>query len=148
MANFVMTEWIDVKVKSLFEFLSNVANAAQYIDNIKSGEKLTEGAIGVGTRFSETRIMNGKEATTELEVREYEPYSRFAIGSESEGIDVNYVYTLSAEKGGTRIMLNAEIAASGLKKMMLPMVAGILKKEDAEHLKKVKAVLENEKSSK
>jgi hypothetical protein len=38
--------------------------------------------------------------------------------------------------------LICEVKAGGLKKLMLPMVASILKKEDGDHLKKVKKALE------
>ena len=34
-------------------------------------EMLSDTTSGVGTRFLETRLMRGKEATTELEVTEY-----------------------------------------------------------------------------
>jgi hypothetical protein len=35
-----------------------------------------------------------------------------------------------------------ELDASGLRRMMLPMVASIMKKEDGDHLQRVKAYLE------
>jgi hypothetical protein len=38
--------------------------------------------------------------------------------------------------------LVCEVKASGLKKLVLPMVASILKKEDGDHLQKVKDALE------
>jgi hypothetical protein len=35
-----------------------------------------------------------------------------------------------------------EVKAKGIKKLMLPLVASILKKEDGDHLQRVKKVLE------
>lgn len=142
MANFEFSEWINAPPEKVFEVLSDLPNASSYVENIKQSVKLTEGPIGVGTVFEETRVVNGQEATAQLEIREYDPPRRLAVGNETEGIDTNYIYTLEPENGGTRILWQAELSASGLKKMMVPMVASILKKEDRDHLQKLKAAIE------
>ncbi|MDA1330546.1 MAG: SRPBCC family protein [Chloroflexi bacterium] len=142
MASFDMSVWIDRKPKDVFDFVSNPPRAAEYIENIKSGKQVSKGKVGVGTVFSETRIVNGKEATTELTVREYDPPHRFGIGNETMGIDVFYLYHMEPEKDGTRLTWEAELSAKGLKKMMLPMVAGVMKKEDGDHLHAIKEILE------
>jgi carbon monoxide dehydrogenase subunit G len=142
MANFEMSEWIDASPRKVFKVLTDLPNAASYVKNIKSTVMTTKGALGVGSKFEETRIVNGKEASAELEVREYDADYRFAVGNKTEGIDVNYIYTLEKEDGGTRILWEAELSASGLRKMMVPMVAGILKKEDRDHLARLKQQIE------
>jgi hypothetical protein len=96
----------------------------------------------VGTRFRETRIMNGKEATADLVVSVYEPNTHIGFGTEAEGIDVAYHYHLSSEDDGTRLTWTCELEASRLRKMMLPMVAAIMKKEDGNHLRQLKSYLE------
>lgn len=145
MSNFEMTEWINRPPQEVFDFISNPPNAAQYIENIQASHKVSDGPVGVGTVFSETRLINGKEATAELVVSRYDPPSSFGIGNETQGIQVNYTYRFAPEKGGTQVTWVCELEASGLKKMMLPMVAGIMKKEDGDHLQKVKAILEKNK---
>ena len=96
----------------------------------------------MGTVFRETRLMGGKEASADLTITTYEPDTRVGIGTEAEGITVSYRYDLSPEGQGTRLTWRCELDAGGLRKMMLPMVAAIMKKEDGEHLKKLKAYLE------
>ena len=142
MASFEMSEWIDAPPKKVFALLSDLPKASSYVENIKESVKKTEGPVGVGTIFEETRIVKGKEATSELEVRQFDADYRLAVGNETEGIDVNYIYTLEDEDGGTRVNWRAELSASGLRKMMGPMVAGIMKKEDKDHLKWLKKALE------
>lgn len=142
MSNFEMSEWIDRPVKEVFDFISFPPNAAKFIDNIQAGHKLSDGPTRVGTRFSETRVVNGKEATTELEVSEYEPPNTFGILNETMGITVKYIYSFTPESKGTRVNWACELEAGGLKKMMLPMIAGLMKKEDGDHLQKVKNLLE------
>ena len=144
MAHFEMSEWINRMPQDVFDFFSYPPNAANYIENIKAGHQVTKGKVGVGTIFSETRIVNGQEGTAELTVREYDPPRSFGIGSEAMGIDVFYRYIFEPENGGTRVTWQAELSAGGLKRMMLPMVAGIMKKEDGDHLQQVKQILEGD----
>lgn len=143
MTSFEMSEWIKRPPQEVFDFLSNPPNAAEYIENIKEGHKVSDGPVGVGTVFSETRVVNNREASAELVVTAYDPPRTFGISNETMGVEIVYTYTLDPEKGGTRVTWVCDLEASGLKRMMLPMVAGIMKKEDGDHLQNVKQVLEN-----
>ncbi len=143
MNGFEFNEHIAKPPKQVFELISDLTNASKFLDNIKGSTKLTDGPIGVGTRFRETRVVGGKESSADLLVTAYEPNSHFGIRSEVEGIKVEYHYHLSPEAGGTQLRWVCELEASGLRKMMLPMVAGIMKKEDGDHLQKLKAHLES-----
>jgi len=109
---------------------------------IVSSVKLTDGPIGVGTVFRETREIRGKQSSADLTVTEYQPHRTFGIGVEAEGIAVNYLYHLAEDQSGTRVTWVCELEAGGLRRMMLPMVAGIMKKEDGDHLERLKAHLE------
>lgn len=143
MKGFEFSEYIAKPPKEVFDLISNPANGAKFVDNIKSSKKLTDGPVSVGTKFHETRVMSGKEMGTDLVVSALEPNSLVGIVSEVEGIKVEYQYHLSPEGKGTRVRWVCELEASGLRKMMLPMVAGIMKKEDGDHLQKLKAHLES-----
>jgi hypothetical protein len=110
-------------------------------------EQITPGPIGVGTRYRETRLMNGKEAQAELEIARFEPPSDYAMRNETNGIETIYHYTFTPEQEGTQVDLVCQVNASGLKKAMLPMVVSILKKEDGDHLERLKASIEAQPSS-
>lgn len=145
MAGFEMQEWIDVTPETVFQTLHKPELAPAIVESVIRNEQITEGAVGVGTRFRETRIVNGQEGSSELEVIVFEPNTRYAVSNETEGITSAYHYHLTPEKGGTRIKLVAEVSAGGLKKMVVPVVVGVLKKEDANHLAHLKAHLEGAK---
>ena len=142
MAGFEMSEWISRPPKDVFDFITASDNAPKVVPSVKSMVKLTEGPVRVGTQYRETRLMNGKEQYAELEVVAYEPDQKYAMKNVTEGIETVYRYTFHPEANGTRVDLVCEVKASGLKKLVLPMVASILKKEDGDHLQKVKEVLE------
>ena len=60
----------------------------------------------------------------------------------TEGIETVYRYNFHPEADGTHVDLVCEVKAGGLKKLMLPLVASILKKEDGDHLQRLKKALE------
>lgn len=142
MSGFEMNEWIARTPKQVFDFVTASENAPKVVSSVVSMVKLTEGPVRVGTRYRETRLMNGKEAQAELEVVDFEPGQRYAMKNVTEGIETIYRYTFKQENGGTRVDLVCELSASGLKKLMLPMVASILKKEDGDHLQRLKQAAE------
>jgi hypothetical protein len=60
----------------------------------------------------------------------------------TDGVEIVYRYNFQPERDGTRIDLVCELKAGGIKKLMLPLIASILKKEDGDHLGRVKKILE------
>ena len=142
MNGFEFSEHIARSPQDVFEVISNPTEATKFLDNITESRKLTDGPIAVGTMFRETRVVSGKEASADLLVSAYEPNTHVGISTEAEGIKVDYHYHLSPEGGGTRLTWICELEASGLRKMMLPMVAAIMKKEDGDHLQRLKTYLE------
>ncbi|HSL28774.1 MAG TPA: SRPBCC family protein [Anaerolineales bacterium] len=142
MAGFEMSERIARPPHEVFDFITASDNAPRVAPSVKSMVKLTEGPVGAGTRYRETRLMNGKEVHAELEVVAYEAGRTYAVRNLTEGIETVYRYTFHPEAGGTRVDLVCELKAGGLKKLMLPMVASILKREDGDHLQRLKQALE------
>lgn len=142
MAGFNLSEWISRSPQEVFDFITASDSAPKVVPSVKSMVKLTEGPVRVGTRYRETRLMNGKEQHAELEVVAYEPDQKYAMKNFTEGIETVYSYTFHPEADGTRVDLVCEVKAGGLKKLMLPLVASILKKEDGDHLQRLKRALE------
>lgn len=142
MTGFSMSEWVAREPKVAFDFITASENAPKIVQSVTSMVKLTEGAPGVGTRYRETRLMNGKEQQAELEIVEFEPPQKYAVQNVTSGIETVYRYILQPERDGTRIDLVCEVKAAGIRKLMLPLVVSILKKEDGDHLERVKKVLE------
>jgi hypothetical protein len=142
MTGFNMSEWVARPPRDVFDFITASENASKIVQSVTSLVKLTDGPVRVGTRYRETRLMNGKEQQAELEIVEFEPTQKYAMQNVTEGIETVYQYNLQPERDGTRIDLVCELKAKGIKKLMLPLVATILKKEDGDHLQRVKKILE------
>ncbi|MEZ4729778.1 MAG: SRPBCC family protein [Caldilineaceae bacterium] len=142
MAEFSATEWIAASPEEVFAFIGDVNHFAEVMSNVVRSAQITAGPVGLGTRFRETRLIQGREATAEIEVTGYEPPRRYAATSVANGITVTYHYTFTPEKAGTRVTLHAEATAGGLKKLVLPLVISFMKREDGDHLQQLKAAVE------
>ena len=102
---------IDAPVERVFELASDLPNAAERIDDITKIEMMTEGPVGVGTRFRETRIMFKKECTEEMEINEFVPNERYATVAGSHGCTYRAEFVFTPEGGGTLVAMNFESTA-------------------------------------
>jgi hypothetical protein len=122
---------------------SDLANAAGRIKGIERIEIITEGPLGVGTKWRETRIMMKKETTEEMEITEWVPCSHYTVYSDSCGSD--FVSTVRVTPTGEGCTVAMEMNIKGrtlMGKLMMPLgwlMAGVAKKcmrADLEDLKR------------
>ncbi len=105
MARFTIDKYIDARREVVFDTALDLHSAAENIRGIEQLEVLTEGPIGLGTRFRETRIMFKKEATEVMEISVFDRPSRFVYKAESHGCKYLTSYDLVQEGTGTRLSL-------------------------------------------
>jgi len=105
MAQFTIDKYIDAPREVVFDAALDLHSAAEKIRGIEKMEVLTEGPIGLGTRFRETRIMFKKEATEVMEITVFDRPSRYAHEAESHGSKYLTTYDLVQEGSGTRLEL-------------------------------------------
>ena len=142
MPGFEMSEFVPRFPQEVFDFITDSNNASKVVQSVTNMVKLTEGPVRVGTRYRETRLMKGEEHQTELEVAEYEPAQKYAVKNMTDGVETIYRYSLHPERNGTRVHLVCEVKGSGVRKLILPVVASVLKREDGDHLQRLKQALE------
>ncbi|MEM8933857.1 MAG: SRPBCC family protein, partial [Acidobacteriota bacterium] len=106
MAGFSVTRRIDAPVDEVFAVFADFEHAAERIDGIRELDVLTDGPIGAGSRFRETRVMYGKEATEEMEITAFEPDRSYTVECTSHGAHFTSVYTFEPEHGGTNVTLS------------------------------------------
>ena len=76
---------MSASVDDVFRHSTNLSEWADMITDVVGVEILTDGEIGKGTRFRETRVVFGKEATEEMEITEFDPPHGFVLEAESCG---------------------------------------------------------------
>jgi hypothetical protein len=88
--------------------------------------------------------MDGAAQETDLEVVRYKPPTDYAVRNVTQGVETVYRYRLAPEGSGTRIQMEAAVSGSGLRALVAPVLATILKREDGDHLARLKVVAEGE----
>jgi hypothetical protein len=143
MAGFTLSEWVNESPAEVMAFAVDPGNAPKVIKNVVKMEQVSPGPLQVGTVYRETRMMNGRPATTDLKVTAYDKASgKYSVTAEQKGLSATYHYTFQPERSGTRINLVCETTGRGLMKLMTPLFARFMKKEDGDHLRNLKAAIE------
>lgn len=127
MPKFSLSQTIHAPRDRVFSLASDFSQAASFIEGIKAVDLLTEGAIAVGTRFRETRVMFGKEATEEMSVSEFLPPERYELTAESCGIRYCSTFVFSEWGDATKVSMTFEgrpltFMAKAMAFMMAPMM--------------------------
>ncbi len=146
MPKFSMSEYIASPPEIVFEVASDFRHAAENIQGIERLEVLTDGPIGVGTRFRETRVMFGKESTEEMEITAFDTPRSYVVEAESCGGRFRFEYRFDGDAAGTTVQIEVETyAVSFLAKLMSPLsklMMGPMKKCIAADFNDIKRVAE------
>ena len=145
MANVTVTRRIDAPVQVVFRTVAQVEQFSQAVPGILRVEFLSEVKSGVGARFRETRMMMGREASTELEVTEYVENEHVRIVSEAGGALWDTVFTVVPDGEGTalRMVMDAQPRSMSAR-MTLPLIIGTVRKAIEQDLDAVKAFCERQ----
>ncbi len=145
------TKHIHADPKRTFEVISDFRTADQRIRAIKKIEVLTDGPIRVGTRFRETRVMFGREATEEMEITDLVPGKSYTLGGQSCGAAWSTTLRCVPNAGGTNVEMEMTMRPVSLfAKLMSPLsfiLAGSMKKAIDQDLDDLKQALETARES-
>ena len=132
MSALVISKSIPGSPEVVFERITDFANLAEHVEGIEKIEMLTDGTVGVGTRFRETRIMFNREATEEMHVIEFEHPKYYTLQADSCGALYTTRVEVEAEPGGSRVVMSTTVKPQTLvAKLMSPLgflMKGMMKK--------------------
>lgn len=143
MGKLELTERIEAPVSETFRAFTDFRALPERISGITKVEMVTDGPVGKGTRFRETRVVFGKEATEEFEVTEFEPDARYVMACDSCGVHWEYEHAFTPEDGGTRVDVRGTAEGGGLiSKLMWGLMAGACRKALRKDMAEAKAAIE------
>ena len=99
MTKTIVNRTISAPRELVFKTIADIREFSKIIPGIIKIEILSEQQVGVGTRFLETRVMNGREAVVELEVTEYVENENIRIVSDTNGTIWDTVFSVSENPG-------------------------------------------------
>jgi len=101
----VVRERVNALPTAVFALASDFQNAPQRITGIKRMEMLTDGPVGVGTKFRETRVMFGKEATETMEVVDFQPGRSYTLSATGCGMEYRTVVSVRPIGAGSEVSI-------------------------------------------
>jgi len=126
--------------EEIFDFVADERN--NYDPQIQQAELLTEGPIGVGTRFRSVSQSGGRRVEMIIEITEYERPRRFASTTHLSSMDIRSTLTFEPTAGGTLMRWSSQIEPRGLLRLLSPLLAGIGKRQTAAIWANLKRTLE------
>jgi len=131
-------------VERVFATVAHKRRFAQAIGGVTAIEDLSDVTSGVGTRFRQTRVMNGRETTMDFAVTEYVENERIRIVNETHGTVWDSLFTFAGAPGGTTLRLVMDARGDRpLTRLLLPLVCLLVRKAVARDIDAVKAYCED-----
>lgn len=141
MIQFEDTVKIDCPREEVFTFLANFENEPLWKANVMEKKKITDGPIGVGTRWREKVRVVGPPAVNTFEVTEYEPSRKLSYKNASGPFSVLVHYTLDPLAQGTNFQIASEL---GVPRLAKPLMSAMYKKSMGTMLNSLKEHLESQ----
>lgn len=148
---FTVTEQFSVAKEKVFDGLTNLDGARDWMKGLVRIEKIKGERVETGAVWRETRKMFGKEATEEFEVTAVIQNKEIRLrvdgtkGSSKKG-EYLFRYLLEEKNGGTDVTLNGEIVGlKGFSALFGKLFAGMFKKACRKDLLALKQYLESNK---
>ena len=114
---------IELDPEALWAFLTSPTNDANWRGPwLRSVRQLTDGPVGIGTRYESTYRFFGRDETVTTELTELAPPTRMAwrqVGTGSLAINDGH-YDLKPVEGGTRFTVTGTIGAAGWRRLIVP----------------------------
>ncbi len=123
-----LTKRINADPRTVFDISTDVPNFSKVVPAVKRIEVLTPGPVGKGTRFRETRVMFGKEATETLEFTEFNPPGGYTIGCTSCGVEYRFRFNIRGDAGATDLTMTMDCRpVSLLARVLSPLTGAMMK---------------------
>lgn len=143
MKTIIVTKNINAPVEKVFNTVAHIEEFSKTVSNVVKVEFLTEQKTGAGTRFRETRLMRGKEASTELQVTEYVKNEKVRLVAKNMGTVWDTTFSVKQENGGTTLTMSMDAKSTNFfAGLMNSMIRGMIAKEVEKDMDAVKVYCE------
>ena len=133
---------INRPVEQVFDYAADQRNERLYNPRMLRSEKVTDGPIGVGTRFRATARSGRRLVEMLIEITEYDRARRLGSRTTMSSVDVNGGLTFEPVDGATRMSWSWEVSPKGPLRLLGPLVASLGRRQEKTIWTGLKAQLE------
>jgi hypothetical protein len=109
-----------VPIDEAFDFLADLSRTLEWDPSVIEATRLTEGAIGLGSRFRVVASLLGQRIPLEYEITEFDRPAHLVLTGGDKSIRSVDEITFVSRSGGTRISYEARLHLSGIRKLADP----------------------------
>jgi len=113
---------IDRPVEEVFDFVADERNEPRYNTQMRSAEQISDGPIGLGTRFRAEMVSMGRTVEMVIEFTGFDRPRRLASMTHMSSMDIQYTLTFEPVPEGTRMRWSGDLEPHGILKLMGPMI--------------------------
>jgi carbon monoxide dehydrogenase subunit G len=133
---------VDRPVAEVWDFLSNFENTTRWSRGVLEARQTSHGPLGVGSTLQTVVKAFGRRRTADYLVTEYEPNHGFAFEVTSGPMTTRARYSVEPAGAGTRLTASGETHATGLSKLLAPILIRTVRRHSEDDLANLKRILE------
>ena len=129
-------------VEEVWDFIGSFENTTRWSRGVLEARQTSDGPLGVGSTLQTVVKAFGRRRTADYLVTEYEPGRAFAFKVTSGPMTSRARYSIEPAGAGTRLTASGEAQATGLYKLLAPVLVRTLERHSQDDLTNVKRILE------
>ncbi|MBZ0298304.1 MAG: SRPBCC family protein [Anaerolineae bacterium] len=133
---------INRPIEEVFAILGDLENDVKWRSEWVESKNMSEGPLGVGGTFRLTGEFLGRRIPTIYEVIEYEPDRSAAWKTVSGPLPLKFQRIFERVEDGTQVTIKYEAEVRGLLKLVMSLLAGMVRQQHEGDLRKVKELIE------
>jgi polyketide cyclase/dehydrase/lipid transport protein len=133
---------IERSIEDVFDFVADERNEPRYNPQMTRADKVTDGPIGVGTKFHSVMRGVGGGADMTIEFTEFDRPRRIAETTHMANMNINGLLTFQPVPGGTRMRWLWDLEPRGFYKLLGPLIRRIGERQELRIWSELKTVLE------
>jgi carbon monoxide dehydrogenase subunit G len=129
-------------VAEVWAFISNFEHTTRWSQGVLEARQTSDGPLDVGSTLQTVVKAFGRRRTADYLVTAYEPNRAFAFKVTSGPITSQARFSVEPAGAGTRLTASGEATATGLYKLLAPILLRTLKRHSQDDLANLKRILE------
>jgi hypothetical protein len=126
--------------EDVFEFCSDLRSELQWNPKVKYIEKLTDGPVGVGTRY---RARWSNSGPTTVEVVAFDRPRRWETKAKAWGMSIRFQGTVTDTAPGARYTASLKLQPRRLAWLVAPLALLAMRRQDQQHMHRIRETLES-----
>jgi uncharacterized protein YndB with AHSA1/START domain len=126
--------------EEVFEFCSDLRSELRWNPKVKYIEKLTDGPVGVGTRY---RARWANSGSTAVEVVAFDRPRSWETTARARGMGIWFRGTVTDAPHGARYTADLTLRPMGLAWLVAPVALLAMRRQDQQHMHRIREALES-----